>query len=244
MRSRPARPPRTSSARSAISPSTSAPHSSCASSRAARTRRSPRSSRITVSAVETLIFRARRALREQLDGSLTCLDAERRDLTAARRQAVTAGVAERCARTCANAASARGFARSQRAQRVGVQGARRRAAPDLAHVALRRRRRPRSGPDVALKAAAVVAAGVVATGAGYEGRAGVHAADADARRRPSLSRRRGHPCREVAAPLVVAAPVVKHVAAPKPAAAAKKPVQSARRSRQRRRTAAPPRPAS
>ncbi len=32
---------------------------------------------LTTSAVETLIFRARRALREQLDGSLTCRDAER-----------------------------------------------------------------------------------------------------------------------------------------------------------------------
>src|SRR5207237_7928288 len=31
---------------------------------------------LSVSAVETLIFRARRALREQLEGSLTCCDAE------------------------------------------------------------------------------------------------------------------------------------------------------------------------
>ena len=32
---------------------------------------------VTVSAVETLIFRARRALREQLDGALSCVEAER-----------------------------------------------------------------------------------------------------------------------------------------------------------------------
>src|SRR5438128_1375658 len=32
---------------------------------------------VSVSAVETLIFRARRALREQLEGSLSCAEAER-----------------------------------------------------------------------------------------------------------------------------------------------------------------------
>ena len=57
--------------------STSAQRSSCASSRAARTTRSPATLGVSHSAVETLLFRARRALREQLEGELTCGEAER-----------------------------------------------------------------------------------------------------------------------------------------------------------------------
>ena len=120
---------------------------------------------ISVSAVETLIFRARRALREQLEGSLTCGEAERAisrqldgRLARAERGALRAHLRE-----CAECAR---FARSQRAQRTAIKS--------LALIPV-----PSSltglfgggaaGGGVAIKAAAVVAAGTVAVGAGYEG---------------------------------------------------------------------------
>jgi RNA polymerase sigma-70 factor, ECF subfamily len=121
---------------------------------------------VSVSAVETLLFRARRALREQLEGSLTCGQAELaisreldRRLSRAERGALRAHLRE--CRECAR------FARSQRAQRA--------AFKSLAVVPL-----PGSlaslfggggaavGGGIALKAAALVAAGAVATGVGYE----------------------------------------------------------------------------
>jgi RNA polymerase sigma-70 factor, ECF subfamily len=122
---------------------------------------------ISVSAVETLIFRARRALREQLEGTLTCVEAERAisrradgKLTRQERGALRAHLRE--CRECER------LARSQRAQRSAFKA--------LAVVPV-----PSSltslfggggaavGTGVAVKAAAVVAAGVVATGAGYKG---------------------------------------------------------------------------
>ena len=180
---------------------------------------------ITVSAVETLIFRARRSLREQLDGALTCLEAERAisrrsDGKLSRQESRALRAHLRECRECER------LARSQRAQRSAFKA--------LAVVPL-----PTSltslfggggaavGTGVAAKAAAVVAAGVVATGAGYKGAQEF----TQPKRKPVAARpvqATRAPVREVAAPLVVAAPVVKHVAAPKPAAAAKKPVQSAR----------------
>jgi RNA polymerase sigma factor (sigma-70 family) len=121
---------------------------------------------VSVSAVETLLFRARRALREQLEGSLTCGQAELaisreldRRLSRAERGALRAHMRE--CRECAR------FARSQRAQRA--------AFKSLAVVPL-----PGSlaslfggggaavGGGIALKAAALVAAGAVASGVGYE----------------------------------------------------------------------------
>ena len=122
---------------------------------------------LSVPAVETLIFRARRALREQLEGSLTCNEAElsiskqldgrlsRKDRAALR------GHLRKCPE-CAR------FARSQRAQRGALKA--------LAAVPL-----PSSlaslfggsgsavGTGIAAKAAAVAAAGVLAGGAAYEG---------------------------------------------------------------------------
>ena len=72
---------------------------------------------LPVGAVETLIFRARRALREQLEGSLTCHEAERALskqvdglLSRAERGALRAHL-----RTCDDCA---GFAHSMRAQRA------------------------------------------------------------------------------------------------------------------------------
>lgn len=121
----------------------------------------------SVSAVETLLFRARRALREQLEGALTCADAER----AISRQ--TDGRLSRGDRSALRAhlrqcKECERLARSQRAHKKAFKA--------LAVVPI-----PTSltslfggggavvGGGVALKAAAFVAAGVVATGVGYEG---------------------------------------------------------------------------
>src|ERR671923_2121680 len=73
----------------------------------------------TVSAVETLIFRARRALREQLEGSLTCGEAERaisRELDG-RLSRKDKGILRAHLRECEECAH---FARSQRAQRGAI----------------------------------------------------------------------------------------------------------------------------
>src|SRR5918911_804764 len=74
---------------------------------------------LTTSAVETLIFRARRALREQLEGGLTCHEAE---LAVSKQLDGRLPRAERGAlrahlRECAECAT---FARSQRAQRSAM----------------------------------------------------------------------------------------------------------------------------
>ncbi len=121
----------------------------------------------SVSAVETLLFRARRALREQLEGTLTCAEAERAisrqadgRLARPERSALRAHL--RQCKECER------LARSQRANRKALKA--------LALVPI-----PTSltslfggggaavGGGVALKAAAFIAAGVVATGVGYEG---------------------------------------------------------------------------
>jgi RNA polymerase sigma factor (sigma-70 family) len=127
---------------------------------------------LSVSAVETLIFRARRALREQLEEGITCHDAELAisrqldgRLSRKERGALRAHLreCEECAR----------FARSQRAHRGAIKS--------LAAIPL-----PTSlsslfggssagaggawlGGGLAFKAAAVGAGALVATGVGYEG---------------------------------------------------------------------------
>jgi len=120
----------------------------------------------SVSAVETLIFRARRALREQLEGSLTCGEAElalSKQLDG-RLSRSDKGALRAHLRSCKECAS---FARSQRAQRSALRG--------LAAVPL-----PSSlaslfggggaavGGALATKAAAVTALGLLITGAGVE----------------------------------------------------------------------------
>jgi RNA polymerase sigma factor (sigma-70 family) len=122
---------------------------------------------ISVSAVETLIFRARRALREQLEEGITCHEAElaiskQLDKRLSRQEK---GALRAHLRECEDCA---GFARSQRAQRGALKA--------LAAIPL-----PQSlaglfggggaavGGGVAVKAAAVAAGAVLATGVGYEG---------------------------------------------------------------------------
>jgi RNA polymerase sigma-70 factor (ECF subfamily) len=121
---------------------------------------------LSVGAVETLIFRARRALREQLEGSLTCGEAElaisrQLDGRLSRREKAQLRAHLRECAECAH------FARRQRAQR--------RALKSLGLIPV-----PGSlaslfggggaavGTGVALKAAAVVVAGAVIGGGGYE----------------------------------------------------------------------------
>jgi RNA polymerase sigma factor (sigma-70 family) len=122
---------------------------------------------VSVSAVETLIFRARRALREQLEEGITCHEAElaiskQLDRRLSRKDK---GALRAHLRECEECA---GFARSQRAQRGALKA--------LAAIPL-----PQSlaglfggggaavGSGVAVKAAAVAAGAALATGVGYEG---------------------------------------------------------------------------
>jgi RNA polymerase sigma factor (sigma-70 family) len=123
----------------------------------------------SVSAVETLIFRARRALREQLEGSLTCGEAERaisRDIDgrlSRREKSALRGHLRACT-------ECQRFARSQRAQR--------RAIKALCAIPLPTSLTSLFGGaggssavagGVGMKAAAFFAAGTVASGVGYQG---------------------------------------------------------------------------
>jgi RNA polymerase sigma-70 factor (ECF subfamily) len=125
---------------------------------------------LSVSAVETLIFRARRALREQLEGSLTCQGAElalSRQLDG-RLPRSERGPLRAHLRACPECAS---FARSQRAQRAALRSIATIPLPSslasffgggaAAGVGV--------GVGVAAKVAAVVAVAGVVTGVGYEG---------------------------------------------------------------------------
>ena len=121
---------------------------------------------LSSSAVETLIFRARRAIREQLEGPLTCGEAEHalsRQLDG-RLQSEERGRLRAHLRECAECAT---LARRERARRAALRS--------LGPLPL-----PASltswgggggaavGTGIAAKAAAVVAAGAVAAGAGHE----------------------------------------------------------------------------
>ena len=122
---------------------------------------------VSVSAVETLLFRARRALREQLEGTLTCVEAERAISLHAdgKLKRTERGPLRAHLRECPACAR---LARSQRAQRSAFKA--------LAAIPI-----PSSltslfggggatvGAGISAKAAAFVAAGVVVTGVGYEG---------------------------------------------------------------------------
>src|ERR687893_44135 len=119
---------------------------------------------LSVSAVETLIFRARRALREQLEGSLTCQQAEHalsRQLDG-RLPRVERGALRAHLRACGECAS---FARSQRAQRAALRSIA--TIPLPTSLASFFGGGAAAGTGLAVKAAAVVAVGAVFTGVGY-----------------------------------------------------------------------------
>jgi RNA polymerase sigma factor (sigma-70 family) len=124
---------------------------------------------ISTSAVETLLFRARRALREQLEGSISCAEAEMaiskqldRKLSRSERGTLRAHLRE-----CAECAS---LARKQRAQRSAIRGLGLLPLPSSLAVwgGGTAATTTAIGGSVALKAAAVVAAGTVAVGVGRE----------------------------------------------------------------------------
>jgi RNA polymerase sigma factor (sigma-70 family) len=125
---------------------------------------------LSVSAVETLIFRARRALREQLEGSLTCGEAERAisrqvdgRLPRNERGALRAHLRE-----CPECAT---FARSQRAVRGAFKalGAVPLPMSLSSFTSLFGGGGAAVGTAVATKAAAVLAAGAIVGGVGYAG---------------------------------------------------------------------------
>jgi RNA polymerase sigma factor (sigma-70 family) len=122
---------------------------------------------VSVSAVETLIFRARRALREQLEEGITCREAElaiskQLDRRLSRKDKGTLRAHLRECEDCA------GFARSQRAQRGALKALG--AIPLPPSLAgLFGGSGAAVGSGVAVKAAAVAAGAALATGVGYEG---------------------------------------------------------------------------
>src|SRR5215207_7743769 len=126
---------------------------------------------LSLSAVETLLFRARRALREQLEGALTCGEAEaalskRLDgrLAAAEQRALRAHLRE-----CSECAV---LERRQRARRTAVKGLGGVPLPPSLAGFLGEASSVTggaiAGSSLVAKAAAVVAAGVVAGGVGHE----------------------------------------------------------------------------
>jgi RNA polymerase sigma factor (sigma-70 family) len=123
---------------------------------------------VTTSAVETLIFRARRALREQLEGGLTCHEAERAislqldgRLPRKERGALRAHLRE--CEECAH------FARSQRAQRGALKSLGLVPLPQSLASLFGGGGGTAVGGGLAVKAAAVGAGAIVASGVGYEG---------------------------------------------------------------------------
>ena len=125
---------------------------------------------VSVAAVETLMFRARRALREQLEGGLTCHDAEQ---TLSRLQSRKLSSAERGALR-AHLRGARAVRRSSGASAPSGQ-------PSIAWARSRSPRRSRRSSEaerpeappaaefgIGLKVATVLAAGLVVTATGHE----------------------------------------------------------------------------
>src|ERR671939_268831 len=117
---------------------------------------------LSVSAVETLIFRARRALREQLEGSLTCGEAElaiSRQLDG-RLSRGEKGQLRAHLRECSDCAT---FARRQRAQRAALKSLGAVPLPSSLASFFGSGGAAAVGGGLAVKAAALVAAGAVAS---------------------------------------------------------------------------------
>src|SRR5437660_2237105 len=123
--------------------------------------------RLSVSAVETLIFRARRALREQLEGSLTCGEAElaiskQLDGRLSRHEK---GALRAHLRECSECA---GFARRQRAQRSALRSLAAIPVP-VSVTSLFGSGGAAVGTGLVLKAGAAVATALALGGAAYVG---------------------------------------------------------------------------
>ena len=127
---------------------------------------------LTVSAVETLLFRARRALREQLEGALTCGEAERSisrqiDDTLPREERGRLRAHLRECKECAR------HARRLRAQRAALKGLGAVPLPTslvswFGGGSAAAAGGAAAGVGIAAKAAAVVAASALVAGAGHE----------------------------------------------------------------------------
>jgi RNA polymerase sigma factor (sigma-70 family) len=123
---------------------------------------------VSVSAVETLLFRARRALREQLEQSITCQEAElsiSRQLDG-RLPRSEKGALRAHLRECEDCAS---FARSQRAHRGALKALGAIPLPSSLAGLFGGGGGVAVGGGLAFKAAALTAGALVATGVGYEG---------------------------------------------------------------------------
>jgi RNA polymerase sigma factor (sigma-70 family) len=123
---------------------------------------------VSVSAVETLLFRARRALREQLEESITCQEAElaiSRQLDG-RLPRKDKGALRAHLRECDECAS---FARSQRAHRGAFKALGAIPLPGSLAGLFGGGGGAALGSGLAIKAAAVTFGALVATGVGYEG---------------------------------------------------------------------------
>ena len=123
---------------------------------------------VSVSAVETLLFRARRALREQLEQSITCQEAElsiSRQLDG-RLPRSEKGALRAHLRECEDCAS---FARSQRAHRGALKALGAIPLPSSLAGLFGGGGGAAVGGGLAFKAAALTAGALVATGVGYEG---------------------------------------------------------------------------
>ena len=123
---------------------------------------------VSTSAVETLIFRARRALREQLEGSLTCGEAEfaiSRQLDG-RLPRGERGQLRAHLRECSECA---GFARRQRAQRGALKTLALVPVPSSLMSLFGGGGGAAVGTGLTLKAAAALTAGLAIGGASYEG---------------------------------------------------------------------------
>jgi RNA polymerase sigma factor (sigma-70 family) len=119
---------------------------------------------VSPSAVETLLFRARRALREQLEGTLSCGEAEEalsRDLDGRLAPPEKAELRAHL-RSCAECAS---LARRQRARRAALRGL---GPLPLPGSLTTWGGGAAAGAGVAAKVAAIVTAGAAAAGVGYE----------------------------------------------------------------------------
>ena len=142
-----------------------------------------------MSAVETLIFRARRALREQLEEGITCHEAEfaiSRQLDG-RLPRKEKGALRAHLRECDECA---GFARSQRAQRGALKALAAIPLPSSLAGLFGGGGAAAVGGGVAVKAAALGAGAMLATGVGYEGVK--HGAFEAAGRRARRGRARRH----------------------------------------------------
>jgi hypothetical protein len=123
---------------------------------------------VSTSAVETLIFRARRALREQLEGSISCGEAEfaiSRQLDG-RLPRQERGQLRAHLRECSECA---GFARRQRAQRGALKTLALVPVPSSLMSLFGGGGGAAVGTGLALKAAVALTAGVAIGGASYEG---------------------------------------------------------------------------